>query len=107
MRHGKPIKNKRHVDPRYFLNEGADLIKKVCTHKEAIVKAIKNGQISNAVAMGRTLGLLSEEVAELHDAILSLTGHETIDQMLEGWESKELAINAIQKGCQFASVLPF
>ena len=67
MRYGKPIKNKKHADPRYFLHEkqekelneflgsvvGAgvemakdamgnlEIFQKACTHKDDIVKAAK------------------------------------------------------------------
>ena len=106
MRYGKPIKNKKHTDPRYFLNESREMVKKVCDNKAIIIKAIKTGQISNAIWVADKLGITPPEVREIHDAILSVTGHDSIDQLLADTQSKEIAIQAIDKGCTLFGAIP-
>jgi hypothetical protein len=55
MRYGKPIKNKKHKDPRYFLNENLGIpddpmeaLKMACTSLgKELVKAVVNNVIDN------------------------------------------------------------
>jgi len=120
-RYGKPIKNKKHVDPRYFLHEnqerldeflpGGDfkmpdpeMLKSICAKKDMIVGAIEKGQLSNAMALGKLLGMVPEQATLLVDTIVQMAGVDDIDELLANPGAKETAIMAIETGCSLSSL---
>jgi len=112
MRYGKPIKNKRRRDPRYFLNESVDLqedmgmLKKVCDNKMIIISAIKEGKLSDAVWLGAKLGLVPRQVKDVHDLILTLSGYDSIDELMQDTNSADMVAAGLDKGCVALDALP-
>ena len=121
IRYGKPIKNKKHIDPRYFLHEnqerldeffpGGDfkmpdtkIIKAMCAKKSVIIGAIKGGKLSQLMALGKLLGLVPEEATLLTDTIVQLAGVNNIDELLADSNAREAAAVAIEAACALSGM---
>ena len=108
MRHGKPIKNKKHRDPRYFLNEGLGDIAKilqqlakykkvVCDNKKLVIVAIESGQVVNIMKM--LGGKEAQQLIEFLDKLAQLLGFADLSELSQDEDAQQMAIMAVNALC--------
>tara|TARA_Y100000310_G_scaffold138140_1_gene137036 strand:- start:270 stop:647 length:378 start_codon:yes stop_codon:yes gene_type:complete len=121
-RYGKPIKNKKHVDPRYFLHEnqerldeflpGGDfkmpsvdpkMFKMLCDNKDMVIAAINSppskGAVSKLMALGDAFGMVSRETKILMDTIAQLAQVDSIDELIQDPYAKQMIVMVLEFGC--------
>jgi hypothetical protein len=122
MRYGKPIKNKKHRDPRYFLHEdieglgpeGApesgikeywEYIRKlsnykeqICTWKVVVIAVINSGYAASAF---ENLGEKQEEVTDLINKILTAVGLSDLNALQKNETVKKGLVGAVNAMCMF------
>ena len=118
MRTGKPIKNKKHRDPRYFLHEDqeeqlneflmpdADMIaklskikKNICEHEDAVIWVVQ---------MGKTVGLVEEFGSDearaamlVINQILEILEMDSLEELAQRSDVQQALVLAIKKMCRF------